>query len=408
VVDEEHDPSYKQEERFCYNARDLALWRGKEEEATVVLGSATPSLESLHRVRSGKMILLELTRRPEGVHLPEVKLVDQRFKGRGILSDDLHRAVAENLKKGEQSLIFLNRRGFAPFLLCRSCRFIPRCDGCEISLAYHKKEGRLICHYCDRTDKVPASCPRCKSSAFSPQGIGTEKVEEELREKYPAARIARLDRDTSSGDRLWNILFRMKKKEIDILVGTQTVGKGHDYPDLTLVGIVDADTAMNLPDFRAAERTFQLITQVAGRSGRGEKRGQVFVQTRFPDHPGLLAAERHDGKLFIDAELSVRQAAFYPPFCRLIRIILSGQNGKKVESCSQRLAKKISSIHKILGPAPCPLSRIRGKSRWHLLIKSQEFLKLHSRLQPILDGFSQNELPSGVRMLVNVDPIEMM
>ncbi|MBI2082126.1 MAG: primosomal protein N' [Deltaproteobacteria bacterium] len=408
VVDEEHDPSYKQEERFCYNARDLALWRGKEEGARILLGSATPSLESLHRTRIGKMTLLQLTSRPEGTTLPQVKLIDRRLSGNGILSNDLQAAIAENLRRGEQSLIFLNRRGFAPFFLCRSCGLIPRCQGCEISLAYHKKEGKLVCHYCDASEKVPASCPRCHSSAFSPKGVGTEKIEEELKEKYPKARIERLDRDTSAGEGLWKILSRMKKKEIDILVGTQTVGKGHDYPDLTLVGVVDADTAMNLPDFRAAERTFQLITQVSGRSGRGEKPGQVFVQTFFPDHPGLLAARDHDGKLFIDAELAVRQVAGYPPYCRLIRIVLSGQDEKKVASSIRMLSEKVSRVHRILGPAPCPLSKIRGKSRWHLLIKSQEFLKLHSRLQPILDGFSQNELPSGVRMLVNVDPVEMM
>jgi len=288
VVDEEHDPSYKQEERFCYNARDLALWRGKEEEATVILGSATPSLESIHRARQGRLQLLELRSRPAGASLPEVRVIDRRMKGKEILSEELRQALAETLKRGEQGLLFLNRRGFAPCLVCRVCGFIPRCEACEIAFTYHKQRGVLLCHYCDRSTPVSSSCPSCRTGNLVPQGIGTEKVEEELKKLFPMARIARLDRDAGSGEKMLKILTRMQQREIDILVGTQTVTKGHDYPHLTLVGIVDADTSLNLPDFRAVERTCQLLTQVSGRSGRAALPGRVIIQTYCPDHPGIL------------------------------------------------------------------------------------------------------------------------
>lgn len=412
VVDEEHDPSYKQQERFCYHARDLALWRGKEERATVLLGTATPSLESLYRCQKGKLNLLQLNSRPEQTTLPTVQIIDRRLKeNRQMLSDPLKKALAETLNRKEQSLLFLNRRGFAPFLICHSCGFIPRCLGCEISLTCHKKQGLLLCHYCDQKIPLPSSCPRCHLPTITPEGFGTERIEEELKTLFPRARIARLDRDTSSHDALLKILGAMKKRELDILVGTQTVTKGHDYPYLTLVGIIDADTALNLPDFRASERTFQLLTQVAGRSGRGAREGRVMIQTYHPDHPGLIAAQQQDGSRFIQSEFAHREETNYPPFTRLIRIVLSGSNPTQVKKTAKLVAEKIARLDTrphLIGPAPCPLTKIRGKERWHLLIKSHQFTKLHARLQPALDEISRNSLPSGVRMMVDVDPVEMM
>ncbi len=418
VVDEEHDTSYKQEERFCYHARDLALWRAKEEKAIALLGSATPSLESLYRSETGKLKSLRLASRPEGTALPEVVIVDRREQPRGVLfSAELKSALQENLSRGEQSLLFLNRRGYAPYLLCRKCGFVPQCTGCEIALTYHKKASALLCHYCDSSVPLPAACPSCRQDSLQTQGIGTEKVEWELAQLFPKARLARLDRDTSQGSGWLETLSRMKRREIDILIGTQTVAKGHDYPELTLVGVIDADTSLHLPDFRAAERTFQLLTQVAGRAGRGKKAGRVIIQTYHPDHPSLVAAQQQEGKAFRQTEFGYREEAGYPPYTRLVRILFSGPHRGAVEKAAHQVANQIlrgtdrsdtDLSFKLLGPAPCPLARLRGKSRWHLLIKSRSFTQLHPHLESRLDPILQNGLPSGVKMLVNVDPVEMI
>lgn len=416
LVDEEQDSSFKQEERFCYHARDLALWRGKEEKIPVLLGSATPSLESLHRCRRGKMIHLKLPDRPEGVVLPEIRLIDRRHslpKGE-LLTDPLKEEIAKSLKKREQVLIFLNRRGYSSFLICLSCGWIPRCPHCDISLTHHKKESKLLCHYCDQSVVFSLICGVCHEPSLRPSGVGTEKIEEELRKLFPAARIARLDRDSGKS---FDTLAQMKKREIDILIGTQMVGKGHDYPHLTQVGILDADTSLNLPDFRSAERTFQLVTQVAGRAGRGKIPGRVLIQTFHPENPALIAAAKHQLQSFAEAELKHREEWGYPPFTRLVRLLLSGQKPKLVERAAQVLSDRIrekfvqrdpSLLTQLLGPAPCPLPKIRNKYRWHLLLKSRNYAQLQGFLQPLLDDFSADGLPSGVRILVNVDPGEMM
>ena len=419
VVDEEHDASFKQSERFCYHARDLALWRGKEERLPVVLGSATPSLESIARCRRQKMRHLKLASRPGGATLPEVTLVDRRLpENRGhFLSEPLRQSLAANLKRGEQSLLFLNRRGFAPFVICPGCGYIPRCSSCEISLTSHQKGTRLICHYCDQTLEVPPLCPRCRRGSLAPEGVGTQRVEEELRSLFPRARLARLDRDSSTPEHLRKTLTLMREGGIDILIGTQTVAKGHDFPGLTLVGIVDADTALNLPDFRASERCYQLLTQVAGRAGRADKPGRVIVQTYHPEHASLVASLRQEGGLFYDQELGFREGGGYPPFWRLIRFLFAGRNEQQTRRAIHRfhdsLAEKFDirnpkSEIAVLGPAPCPLSRIRNRWRWHLLVKSRDFIRNHPRLQQLLDEFSRNDLPSTVRMLADVDPVDMM
>ncbi|MBI2068408.1 MAG: primosomal protein N' [Deltaproteobacteria bacterium] len=418
VVDEEHDSSYKQEERFCYHARDLALWRGKEEEATVILGSATPSLESIYRVRQKKLTLLSLPHRPCGMSPPHIRVIDRRLReNRGhFLSEELRQELQENLKKEEQSLLFLNRRGFAPYVSCSRCGYIALCDSCDMTLTFHKKEATLRCHYCDAKQPLPSRCPRCKELPLKQEGIGTERLEEEVGSLFPKARIGRLDRDTAQGDATRKILTRMKERHLDILIGTQIVSKGHDYPYLSLVGILNTDSILSLPDFRAAERSFQLLTQVAGRSGRSERPGRVLIQTFNPEHPVMITCTQQKIDPWIETELAHRQKGLYPPFCRLIRIILYGRNGGAVERTIRTIKNRLENLslikdstdHRVLGPSPCPLERIRNKVRWHLLIKSRSFFKLHRELEPFLDEVSRRILPSTVRMLVDVDPQQMM
>jgi primosomal protein N' (replication factor Y) len=414
VVDEEHDPSYKQEERFCYHARDLALWRGEAEKIPVVLGSATPSLESLYRVEKGKMRLVTLPERPEGVNRPTLLAIDRRMRGKGerahpLFSDELLEALRENLRKGEQSLLFINRRGFSPFVLCPSCGFVPRCGRCDISLTLHPP--RLVCHYCDKMETFRPVCPQCRQGNLAPRGFGTERIEQEIRRLFPSARTGRMDRDAVRKREA--ILERMRRREIDILIGTQMITKGHDYPELTLVGILDADVALHLPDFRAAERTYQVITQVSGRAGRGAKPGRVLIQTSQPDHESLAAAAAQDGNGFYARELRQRLEAGYPPFKRLIEIRLSHKKRETVVQSCRLLLKKIqktisSGEADLLGPAPCPIEKVRERLRWHLLIKTARYADIQPRLRRLLDDFAENDLPSKTKLLVNVDPVEMI
>jgi primosomal protein N' (replication factor Y) len=425
VVDEEHDASYKQEERFCYHARDLALWRAAEEKVQAVLGSATPSLESLQRASQGKMTVIRLTARPGGARLPDVRTVDRRRDdgGHPVFSRELLDALTETLARREQSLLFVNRRGFAPFVLCPSCGYVPECDDCDIALTLHRGAGGpppaeplLQCHYCEKSRPYVPLCPGCGRNALIHRGFGTEKVAHEVQKLFPSARVARLDRDAVSGKSAgggWaDVLERMKKKEIDVLVGTQMITKGHDYPHLTLVGILDADVGLHLPDFRAAERTYQILTQVSGRAGRAERPGRVLIQTYRPDHESLAAAVSHDGLAFSKTELGHRLEAGYPPFSRLVEIRLAASKvetvRRAVDALARKVAKGLSSSESLLGPAPCPIERVRGSVRWRILIKTPGYAKLQPTLAAVLDDFAENDLPSTVKMLINVDPVDMM
>lgn len=417
IVDEEHDTSFKQEERFCYNARDLALWKNRNERVPLVLGSATPSLEVLHGVRKERIELLTITERPAGAALPQIIIIDRRrSESRSFLSPELKEALAQNLKRREQSLLFLNRRGFSPFLLCGRCGFIPKCEGCDISLTYHatsrSQEARLLCHYCDAGRPHTPTCPRC-NGGLTPFGVGTQRIERELKELFPLAQVARMDRDAARRGEWEKTLTSFRKREIDILVGTQMVTKGHDFPALTLVGIVDADVALNLPDFRAAERSFQILTQVSGRAGRADRPGRVFLQTFHPDNPTLLAAARNDSESFYERELRQRREAQYPPFVRLIQIRVSGKKREQVVGSIRQIAKTLlkgipPAEGRILGPAPCPIERIRGRTRWHLLVKTGAYPKIQPKIRALLGSPGKRTLPSGLRMLINVDPMEMM
>jgi len=419
VIDEEHDTSYKQEERFCYHARDLALWKGEKEKILVVLGSATPSLESLQRASLGKMKLLSLNERPSGFVLPTIHLIDQRLGEKNkheFFSEDLLVALETNLKKKEQSLIFLNRRGLAPFLLCQSCGHVPRCPACDISFTLHqgeKKTPYLKCHYCDTSIPYQPICTTCQKSTLTQMGAGTERIDKELKKIFPSARIGRIDRDTAKGQGWFKTLENMKRGEIDILVGTQMITKGHDYPNLTLVGILDADMALNLPDFRAAERTYQMLIQTSGRAGRATKPGRVLIQTYHPEHPSLMAVLHHKESEFYTQELKEREEAGYPPFKRLVEIRLSSPSSSEVIQKIRLLNEKLQKIlpnssATLLGPAPCVIEKVRNRSRWRLLIKTSAYTKIQPLLRRSLDDFMENHLSSKMKLLVNVDPVDMM
>ncbi|MDZ4224679.1 MAG: primosomal protein N', partial [bacterium] len=350
IVDEEHDNSYKQAEGgFYYHARDAAIVRGKLEEAQVILGSATPSLESFHNAKKGKYQYIHLSKRATGALLPSVELIDLRqekfIEGSRTLSNPMKEAISETLYRGEQSLLLLNRRGFANFLLCEDCGKALECPNCSISLTYHKNPPSLVCHYCDTKIAPPENCPFCQSLAIKPLGEGTQSLEEELKKNFPDAGIFRLDRDTATKreDR-HAILKAMKSGKIDILIGTQMIAKGHDFPNVTLVGVILADTHLHLPDFRSREKTFQLLTQVAGRSGRGAKAGRVLIQTFYPEDMSLLCAQKHDFETFSQQELMARETLLYPPFSRLAQIRVQGPDEKNVEMTAKALKKYLGKI----------------------------------------------------------------
>lgn len=419
IIDEEHDPSYKQTEGgFYYNARDAAILRAKLEKAVVVLGSATPSLETFYNTKKGKYDYLSLPERATGAKLPEIQLIDlkeEKFaENSKTLSSTLKTAISENLYRGEQSLLFLNRRGFAHFLLCEDCGHVLKCKNCAISLTYHKYPPTLVCHYCDYQTRLPEKCPDCQSSALNLLGEGTEMLEEELKILFPDAKIVRLDRDTAGkrADR-HQVLHQMKRGEIDILLGTQIVAKGHDFPNVTLVGVILADQSLSLPDFRSSERTFQLLTQVSGRSGRGDKPGKVLIQTFQPEHFALQCTRQHNFKRFAEEELQQREALRYPPFSRLAQIRLQGSDEQKVKQGAQNLKQYLARKKWagdppiIMGPAEAPLAKVRGKHRWQILIKAfrvKELQWLLGRAQ----AQAKEILPAGVQIQIDVDCLNLM
>jgi primosomal protein N' (replication factor Y) len=411
VVDEEHESSYKQSEGFRYNARDLALLRGQSAAALVLLGSATPSPTVYKRAQDGDYLYLHLSSRVAKRPLPPVELVDLReAEVDGHFSSELITALDENLQAGNQSLLLLNRRGFSPYLICAGCGDSPRCPNCAITLTYYQGQRQLRCNYCDYAERPAELCPKCNGPDVLPEGLGTEQLESELAARFPAARIARMDRDTTgrkgSHQRL---VQQVLSKEIDILVGTQMVAKGHDFPGVTLVGVLDADNALNFPDFRSAERTFSLISQVAGRAGRGEKPGKVLVQTYSPEHYALQCAAAHDYAGFYAEEMPMREALGYPPFGYLINMIFSGNDADKVARIATNVAdilNRVAQDAEVLGPAPCPLARLRGKTRFQILLKGEKRLPLHRMLQHVTGKASP--VPAGVRMTIDIDPIDML
>lgn len=424
IVDEEHDNSYKQEERLKYNARDLAVLRAKLSRGVVVLGSATPSLESYHNAEKGRFKFLKLPERIGGSSLPTVELVDlkedRQEKGRSI-SPRLQDAISTNLGSGRQAILFLNRRGFAPFVLCRECGYVFACPNCSVSLIYHSRERELICHYCNYSLPAPTFCPNCKGVRIELLGLGTERLEEEIKGSFPEARSARMDRDTTARKHAHQIILdRFSKGEVDVLIGTQMVTKGLDYPNVTLVGVISADLSLNFPDFRASERTFQMLTQVAGRAGRGKSPGKVIIQSFNPDHYSIQFARKHDYQSFYDQEISQRKELFYPPFCRLVLVKISGNNRDKTKEMAERLGRSFQKWLRgksesrdaqniqVLGPAPAPRSKIRGRYRWQILVKGKDPHYLHYYVKEIIGKASSKDLSKEAKVEVDFDPRSMM
>ncbi len=422
VVDEEHEGSYKQSDTPRYHARSVAAMRCHFENALCVLGSATPSLESWFNARpDGRYGLLELPDRVTPHPLPEVRLVDMRAVrearrtsgdngGPLILSPDLRAALADRLERGEQSILLLNRRGFSTFVQCEACGHVWSCPNCNVSLTYHRRRDRIVCHHCAHEAAKPERCVECGSGELMFTGLGTEQVELHVGEEFPTARLARMDVDTTS--RKWShatILDRVRAGEVDILIGTQMIAKGLDLPGITLVGVINADVSLNLPDFRASERTFQLISQVAGRAGRGPRPGEVIVQTFRPEHFALRAATEHDYAAFADEELLDREEPGYPPCRRLANVVVSGQSEDAVADVVVELTTWIRALIEdrgldldVVGPAPCPIDRVRERWRWHFLLKSDGPSELGAALRYL--ATQRGQLPGKMRLEIDRDP----
>jgi primosomal protein N' (replication factor Y) len=420
IVDEEHETSYKQEEKLRYNARDVAAVRAKLCDAVLILGSATPSLEAYHNAVAEKFRLLKLDERIEGRPLPSVEIVDmRREEGKGLIfSEKLRNALEENLALGRQSLLFLNRRGFASFIQCPDCGFVFKCPNCSVSLTHHFRGKKLLCHYCNYAIMVPDLCPDCQSYRIRSFGIGTERLEEEIRKMFPQATVDRMDRDTTRRKRSHQrILKKVKSRETDILVGTQMIAKGHDFPHVTLVGVICADLSLNFPDFRSSERTFQLLTQVAGRAGRGINPGKVIIQTFNPDHYSIQMARDQDFTEFYREELRFREELGYPPFSRFINIRIDATSQKRavktaeeVGEWGRRLLRKGSYGRgiEILGPSPAPLVKIKGKYRYQMLIKGKQVNPLHRFVEELVRETKKRWPGRGISLTIDVDPISVM
>ncbi|MDI6777167.1 MAG: primosomal protein N' [Syntrophales bacterium] len=419
IVDEEHDTSYKQEDRLRYNARDLAIVKAKLNSAVVILGSATPEIQSYFNARIKKYNYLSLPERVENRPLPQVDVVDMKGERdeRGkvpLLSRSLKDAIHDAIKGEKQTLLFLNRRGYSTFMLCFDCGHVFKCPNCAVSMTYHAHPGVLQCHYCDYAIKAPPLCPGCHGSRISSYGVGTERVEEEVKNIFPHARIGRMDSDTTARKGAYErILSALHRQDINILVGTQMITKGHDFPAITLVGVVSADTSLNIPDFRAAERTFQILTQVSGRGGRGDSPGRVIVQTFNPDHYAIRRAKDHDFTGFYEDELPLRQVLLYPPFSRIV--VLHIQSLKKEQGIKgiENLRKTVRDLSKInnlagkvevIGPAEAPIARIRGRYRWQLLLKAKDIGILHTLTKDLLTRSRRG----GLDVKVDVDPVNFM
>jgi len=413
IVDEEHEHSYKQEETPRYHARDVAEWRAGRHGAAVVLGSATPSLESYRLAEEGRYTLCRLPGRIYDRPLPPVEIVDLRRElregNRSVFSRLLLTALQETVESGRQAILFLNRRAYATFVICRECGLVLRCPDCQVALKYHIPGRELRCHYCEHRQPYPLTCPACAGRYIRHFGTGTQRVEDELQKNFPEWRLARLDADTASrqGEHR-RVLTAFRKGEYQVLVGTQLVTKGLDFPNVTLVGVITADTALNLPDFRAGERTFQLLTQVAGRAGRGEAGGRVIVQTYAPDHYAVLAAKAHDYEGFYHQELSAREELGYPPFSRLLRFLLSGSGEDEVTRAAAQLAAFLQPLADLLGPAQCPLYRLRGRFRWQVVARGtvlEELLALGKEAAAVFRAALQ---AGDVRLTIDVDPQNLL
>jgi primosomal protein N' (replication factor Y) len=418
ILDEEHESSFKQETAPRYHARDVALVRAQAEAVPLVLGSATPSLESWHRAQTGEYRLISMPRRVHNRPLPAVGTIDLRNDehsrhSRGAISRQLHGAMHEALKAGGQVILLLNRRGFSTHIQCSACGNVVRCPDCDIALTHHRTEEIAMCHYCDYQIPTPNACPECNFAGIRYSGLGTQRLEAEVRSRFPEYPCLRMDTDTMQGRGSHErALSAFREGKVRILLGTQMIAKGLDFPNVTLVGVINADTALHLPDFRAAERTFHLVTQVAGRTGRGEKGGRVLVQSFSPEHPAIQAAVRHDYAAFAQGELPVRKMLCYPPFTSMIRLVLRGPSEPQVSEFAsqvvQRLTKAVEgqgTDTRVLGPAPAPFSKLRGMFRYQIQFQGPDAEKLRTAVRNI---FQEVKPPDDVQWIADVDPLDML
>jgi primosomal protein N' (replication factor Y) len=424
IVDEEHDASYKQEGRLRYNARDLAAVRAKQNECVALLGSATPSLQSYYNAAIKKFTELRLEKRVEQRPLPDIRIVDLRqsrdMRGiRRFISPELQQAMKASLERGEQILLFLNRRGYASFPICGACGQAIRCKHCDISLTLHQKANAYRCHYCGYTRAATTNCKYCGSDNIRHLGLGTEKLEAMVASIFPKARIARMDRDTTQRKgSILKLLKGLKNKTTDILVGTQMVAKGHDFPNITLVGIICADLSLSFPDFRACERTFQLLAQVAGRAGRGEKRGSVILQTYNPDHFSIATARQQDFIAFYRQEINFRKALSYPPYSRMVQLKISGKDPHETENHARLLGDLCRRLKshpsedyqhvEVMGPIEASLTRVAGRFRWQVLLKGLTANVLHQFTNRLMSENPKVFARHPVQVTIDVDPYFMM
>ena len=418
IVDEEHEHSYKQEEAPRYNARDLAVVRGQQEGAAVVLGSATPCMESYYNVQRKKYGLLSLTERVDNIQMPIVRVIDMRSaarkeKGVGIFSPQLREAILQRLEKNEQVMLFLNRRGWSSSLQCPECGFVAECPNCSVSLTYHRAAQQLMCHICGHIETAPKKCPetKCGNVAIRFSGLGTEKVEAALEKGFPSARVKRMDSDTLKRKEDYRrILGDFRTGKIDILVGTQMIAKGLHFPNVTLVGIIHADLSLHIPDFRAGERTFQLLTQVAGRAGRGEVEGEVYVQSFTPFHPAIQYARRHDYVGFYEQEIEFRQQLNYPPVGRVALLTLRGRSEDRVKFVADHLRREMDAVAKelgevvVAGPAPAPLLRAENFYRYQIMLRTSRMPQLSRKLSALRETF---QIPEDLRLVIDIDPMSL-
>ena len=412
ILDEEHEPAYKQEQKPAYHAREVALERARLAGAVVILGSATPSVESYFRAKNGEFTLLELKERVGSGILPPVRIIDSKkqYKQSKILSEPLVEALSKTLARREQAIIFLNRRGFAPGVMCDNCNAVMQCPHCSISLVYHFDDKKIKCHYCGYSKPFPEKCPECKTGDIRLFGVGTQKVEVELKRVFPQAKVVRLDRDTARKKGVFEKAYDdFRKENFDILLGTQMVAKGFDFPRVTLVGVIDADTSLYFPDFRSAERTFQLLTQVAGRSGRSYLGGEVIIQSAHKEHYALDFARNHDFNSFYEKELEFRRNMGYPPFSDLCNIVVRGKDEQNVKEAVKRIGERIAvsnigeNRYEMLGPSPASRYKLHGMFRWQILLKGKKSAIIQSVL-----NIKKGLIPSSVIMTFDLDPYDIL
>jgi primosomal protein N' (replication factor Y) len=418
VIDEEHDASFKQGEQPRYHAREVALQRARAEQVPLVLGTATPALESWHRAARGEYRLIDMPQRVENRPLPAVATIDLRVEmqnrqSRGAISRSLQRAMQEALAAGGQVILLLNRRGYSTHIQCPACGYVAKCPHCDLSLTHHRQSEKIVCHYCDHEEQAPVRCPDCKFDGIRYAGLGTERLESEVKARFHEHAVLRMDSDTMQKPGSHEeALGRFRRGEVQILLGTQMIAKGLDFPNVTLVGVINADTTLHFADLRAAERTFQLVTQVAGRTGRGDKGGRVLVQTYSPEHYAIQAAIDHDYARFAAAELPSRQEHLYPPFASLIRFIVRSETDSAAEQFAEAAAtglqtalEKTAIEHRLLGPAPCPIPKLRGMFRYHILLSSPAGDALREAVRTALAGLAEID---GVQWVVDVDPVDLL